>query len=61
MTASVDTGPSSSLFRYVRHEDVECYLHVGWEIAADLSDCYHGEFAVLMRWPPALDGPEDDP
>jgi hypothetical protein len=28
-------------------------------IAADLSDCYHGEFGVLMLWP--LDDPEDGP
>jgi hypothetical protein len=28
---------SDSTFRYVRHDDVECYLHVGWEIAADFS------------------------
>jgi hypothetical protein len=49
-----------TVFRYVRHDDVECYLHVGWVIAADLSDCYHGEFGVLMmQWP--FDGPEDDP
>jgi hypothetical protein len=47
-------------FRYVLHDDVECYLQAGWVIAADLSNCYHGEFAVLMLRPPALDGPEDD-
>jgi hypothetical protein len=46
-------------FRYVRHEDVEAYLQAGWVIAADLADCYHGQFAVLMMRPPALDGPED--
>jgi hypothetical protein len=44
----------------VPHDDVEYYLHAGWVIAADLSDCYHGQFGVLMMWP-ALDGPEDDP
>jgi hypothetical protein len=44
-------------FRYVLHDDVEAYLHAGWEIAADLADCYHGEFGVLMLWP--FDGPED--
>jgi hypothetical protein len=50
-----------SVFRYVLHEDVEAYQHAGWVIAADLADCYHGEFGVLMLRPPALDGPEDDP
>jgi hypothetical protein len=55
---SGELSPVSSVFRYVRHEDAEAYLQAGWEIAADLSDCYHGEFAVLMRWP--FDGPEDD-
>jgi hypothetical protein len=55
-----DGSGSSTLFRYVRHDDVECYLHAGWEIAADLADCYHGEFGVLILRPPALNGPEDD-
>jgi hypothetical protein len=45
-------------FRYVLHEDVECYLLSGWVIAADFSDCYHGEFGVLILWP--FDGPQDD-
>jgi hypothetical protein len=57
VTTSVADG-SGSTFRYVRHDDVESYLHVGWVIAADLSDCYHAQFGVLMQWP-TLDGPED--
>jgi hypothetical protein len=28
------------IYRYVMRDDVECYLHAGWEIAADLADCY---------------------
>jgi hypothetical protein len=48
-----------AIFRYVLHDDVEAYQHAGWEIAADLRDCYHGQFGLLMRWP--LDGPEDEP
>jgi hypothetical protein len=53
-------GATEATFRYVLHENVECYLQAGWVIAADLSDCYHGEFGVLMLRPPTLDGPEDD-
>jgi hypothetical protein len=37
--------------RYVRHEDVERYLHEGWTITHDLQDCCHGQYAVLMLWP----------
>jgi hypothetical protein len=57
LSQSVTTGlvRPSATFGY---DDVECYLQAGWEIAADLSDCYHGQFGVLMmRWP--FDGPED--
>jgi hypothetical protein len=57
--STVDRGQTRT-FRYVLHEDVEAYQHAGWEIAGDLSDCYHGEFGVLMLQPTTLDGPEDD-
>jgi hypothetical protein len=58
-TTFVADDRSGSTFRYVRHDDVECYLQGGWTIAADLSDCYHGEFGVLMMRGPFVDGPED--
>jgi hypothetical protein len=50
------SGMDVVTFRYVLHDDVECYLHAGWVIAADLSDCYHGGFGVLMLRPTTLDG-----
>lgn len=34
--------------RYVRHHEVPEYEAQGWTIASDLSDCHHGEHAVLM-------------
>jgi hypothetical protein len=48
----VKTPTEIETFRYVLHDDVECYLQAGWAIAADLSDCYHGQFGVLMLRPP---------
>jgi hypothetical protein len=56
-SGAADVKQAAQMFRYVRHDDVGCYLQAGWEIAADLADCYHGEFGMLMMRP--FDGPED--
>ena len=39
------------VLRFVRHEDVERYQQEGWTVTNDLSDCYGGQFAVLMMGP----------
>lgn len=38
-----------SIFRYVRHHDVEDYLRLGWHIAqVDLA--HHSHYSVLLVW-----------
>jgi hypothetical protein len=44
--------------RFVPHQDVDRYLRDGWTVTNDFSDCYHGEFAVLMVKGTSL-APED--
>ena len=43
------TAPSSELFRYVRHADVQKFAAEGWELLPALDGTHHGEYSVLMR------------
>lgn len=37
-----------TLFRYVRHADIEAYEADGWVVVDDLAGTHHGYYAVLM-------------
>ena len=37
-------------FKYVRHDDVDLYLALGWCPSDALAGTHHGEWAVLMLW-----------
>jgi hypothetical protein len=43
------TAPSSELFRYVQHADIEKFTAQGWELLPALDGTHHGEYSVLMR------------
>ena len=36
---------------YVRHEDVDDYLNIGWKISDLLDGTPHGRYSVIMQWP----------
>lgn len=40
-----------SFFQYVRHQDIENFLALGWEPTRSLSGTHHGDHAILMKWP----------
>ena len=45
------TSLATAILRYVPHHEIERYLHAGWTITHDLSDCCHGQYSVLMVRP----------
>ena len=42
-------APSSELFRYIQHADVEKFTAQGWELLPALDGTHHGEYSTLMR------------
>ena len=43
------TAPSSEMFRYVRHAEVQQFTAEGWEPLPALDGTHHGDYSVLMR------------
>jgi hypothetical protein len=49
VTPGVTPAPSETVFRYVRHADVERFAAEGWELLPALDGTHHGEYSALMR------------
>jgi hypothetical protein len=43
------TAPTSEMFRYVRHAEVQQFTAEGWEPLPALDGTHHDEYSVLMR------------
>ena len=51
---------SETVYRYIRHHEVEKWEAVGWEHADPLDGTPHGEWSVLMYWPHKRPAEEPD-
>lgn len=38
------------IFRYVRFQDIDAYLALGWYFDGDARHMPHGAFAVTLEW-----------
>jgi hypothetical protein len=39
------------IFRFVRHENAQSYLDLGWIAHDGLKGTHHGQFSTIIEWP----------
>ncbi|WP_425991331.1 hypothetical protein [Afipia sp. DC4300-2b1] len=46
----IASARTNSVFKYVRHHDVERWAALGWRDTGALRGTHHGEYSQLMEW-----------
>lgn len=41
----------AKIFRFVRHENAQSYLDLGWVAHDGLKGTHHGQYSTIIEWP----------
>jgi len=50
---------NARIFRFVRHENAQSYLDLGWIVHDGLRGTHHGQYSTIIEWPHPDRAPEE--